>query len=322
MTFMAGRDLIRLLVVVSLLVAGIPLEAGSQTFSRYHDLVMREPHVTPADHRIYYGTNLVQFGDLRLPKGPGPHPVAIVIHGGAWGSAVALHYMAPLSVALTCAGVATWNIEYRRIGGGGGWPATFQDVGLAADFLRELALRVPLDLTRVVATGHSAGGHLVLWLVARHRLPSNAVLYTRDPLPLRGVVPLAGPPDLARFIQIVPRFTGAVTDLLGGQDNMEQNLAEGSPAELRPLGVPQIFINGEEDLSVPLEVIEDYLPVARAAGDDVRLIPVPGGHFESVDPALPLAGPAIRDSVLSLLGTSASGGVQRGGACPASQMLR
>jgi acetyl esterase/lipase len=160
-----------LLGALTLLVAGLPSLAWSQTFSRYHDLVMQEPHVAQADHRIYYGTNLVQFGDLRLPKGPGPHPVAIVIHGGAWGSAVALHYTSVLSAALTCAGVATWNIEYRRIGGGGGWPTTFQDVAAAADFLRVLATHFPLDLNRVVATGHSAGGHLSLWLAARHRLP-------------------------------------------------------------------------------------------------------------------------------------------------------
>ena len=121
------------------------LPANNPSANYYH-LVMREPLETRAQ-RFYYGSQLPQFGDLRLPKGRGPHPVAIVIHGGAWGSAVSLHYTASLSAALTCAGVATWNIEYRRLGGGGGWPQTFQDVGAAADFLRDLATRFPLDLS-------------------------------------------------------------------------------------------------------------------------------------------------------------------------------
>src|SRR5262245_61923148 len=99
----------------------------------YQELVSREPHVAQADHRIYYGPNLQHFADLRLPKTSGPHPVAIVVHGGAWGSGVSLHYMSPLAAALTCSGVATWNIEYRRLGSGGAWPALFKDVAAAAD---------------------------------------------------------------------------------------------------------------------------------------------------------------------------------------------
>ena len=271
--------------------------------ANYYHMVIREP-LEPTGQRFYYGSQLPQFGDLRLPKGRGPHPVAIVIHGGAWASAVSLHYTASLSAALTCAGVATWNIEYRRIGGGGGWPQTFQDVGAAADFLRGLATRFPLDLSRVVATGHSAGGHLSPWLAARHRLSPGDVLYVPDPLPLRGVVPLAGPADLARFMEAVPRFENAVKQLLGGGSDEEiaRNMKEGSPAELLPLGVPQIFINGDADPSVPIEVVHEYAAKATAAGDSVEVISVVGGHFESVDPALQPAGRLILESVLSLLG--------------------
>ena len=278
------------------------LPANNPSANYYH-MVMREPLETPAQ-RFYYGSQLPQFGDLRLPKGRGPHPVAIVIHGGAWGSAVSLHYTASLSAALTCAGVATWNIEYRRLGGGGGWPQTFQDVGAAADFLRDLATRFPLDLNRVVATGHSAGGHLSPWLAARHRLRPGDELYVPHPLPLRGVVPLAGPADLARFIVAVPRFESAVKQLLGGGSDADiaRHMKEGSPAELLPLGVPQIFINGDKDPSVPIEVVREYAAKARAAGDSVRVISVAGGHFESVDPALQPAGRLILESVLSLLG--------------------
>jgi acetyl esterase/lipase len=278
------------------------LPANNPSANYYH-MVLREPWETPG-LRFYYGSQLPQFGDLRLPKGKGPHPVAIVIHGGAWGSSVSLHYTASLSAALTCAGVATWNIEYRRLGGGGGWPQTFQDVGAAADFLRDLATRFPLDLSRVVATGHSAGGHLSPWLAARHRLAPGAELYVPNPLPLRGVVPLAGPADLARFMVAVPRFETAVKQLLGaGTDaDVARHMKEGSPAELLPLGVPQIFINGDHDPSVPIEVVQEYASKARAAGDSVQVISVAGGHFQSVDPALQPAGGLILDSVLSLLG--------------------
>ncbi|NMO16777.1 alpha/beta hydrolase [Pyxidicoccus fallax] len=312
-------------MVVALLAIALPAAAGAQGFKLYYDLVSREPKVAPADHRIYYGSELVHFGDLRLPKGPGPHPVAIVIHGGAWSSSVALHYTSPLSAELTCMGVATWNIEYRRLGGGGGWPTTFQDVSAAADFLRELAKRFPLDLSRVVVTGHSAGGQLGLWLAARHRLPPTATLHTPNPLPIRGVVALAGPGDLARFIQEVPRYTDAVNQLFGGgtPEQIAARMKEGSPVELLPLGVPQVFVNGTKDTSVPLELVEEFVAKAKEAGDTTTLIPVPDGqHFESVDPANPVAGPAIVRSVLGMLGVKAPRGTHEAGACRAARKSR
>lgn len=137
----------------------------------------------PPDARIFYGRDPLQFGDLRLPKGSGPHPVAIVIHGGCWLSAMAdLRNTAALADALRDNGVATWNIEYRREDSpGGGWPGTFQDVAHAADFLRQIALKYSLDLGRVVALGHSSGGHLALWLAARHRLPGDSECMQRSP---------------------------------------------------------------------------------------------------------------------------------------------
>lgn len=278
----------------------------------YHELVMREPHVAPADHRLYYGGNLQQFGDLRLPKGAGPYPVAIVIHGGAWGSGVSLHYMSPAAAALTCAGVATWNIEYRRLGGGGGWPATFKDVAAAADFLRELAPTYRLDLNRVIATGHSAGGHLALWLAARHQLPTTAEVYAATPLALKGVVALGsgGAADLAHFVEAVPRFRDTVVELLGGTtpELLALHTAQGSPAELLPLGLPQVLISGELDPTVPLATVQRYAAQATAKGDKVSIVSIPGGeHFVSADPANRVAGPAIRDSVLAQLGMSTRG---------------
>jgi acetyl esterase/lipase len=146
--------------------------------------------------RVSYGTDPLQFGELGVPSTKGPHPVAVVVHGGCWVAklgnmeerAVAMEMIRPLAAALTEAGIATWNIEYRRLGHpGGGWPGTFHDVAHAADFVRTLARDHDLDLTRVIAIGHSAGGHLVMWLAARSKLRKTSDLYMDDPLRLTGV---------------------------------------------------------------------------------------------------------------------------------------
>jgi acetyl esterase/lipase len=124
--------------------------------------------------------------------------------------AVAMDNMRPLAAALTDAGIATWNIEYRRLGnGGGGWPGTFQDVAQAADFLRSVARENSLDLARVVSIGHSAGDHLAMWLAARPKVPADSDLYVADPLPMVGVVNLDGPPDLKATLPLEQPICGA-----------------------------------------------------------------------------------------------------------------
>ena len=300
------------LVIAATLIASTWTEEALSQAQRniYQELVVREPRVAPADHRIYYGDNLQQFGDLRLPRRPGPHPVAVVVHGGAWGAGISLHYMSPLAAALTCAGVATWNIEFRRLGSGGAWPVLFRDVAAAADYLRQLAPMHQLDLTRVVATGHSAGGHLSLWLAARSRLPATSELYVNNPLGVRGVVALGsgGAADLKNFITAVPRFRDAVVELLGGTtpERLAANMLHGSPAELLPLGKPQVLISGDVDPSVPMPTVRHYAQRATSKGDTVRIVPIPGGeHFVSTDPSDPVAGPAIREAILTQLGLDA-----------------
>ncbi|GAB3818443.1 hypothetical protein GCM10028895_15720 [Pontibacter rugosus] len=161
-----------------------------------------ETPVPAADHVIKYGSDSLQFGELRLPEGKGNFPVVVVVHGGCWLNQYNLQYMSHLSDALTKAGYATWNIEFRRVGDAyGAWPGTFQDVAMATDHVRELAKRYPLDAKKVVVIGHSAGGHLALWLAARHRLPKSSPLYVKNPLKLKGVVSLAGITDLATYSQ-------------------------------------------------------------------------------------------------------------------------
>jgi acetyl esterase/lipase len=254
----------------------------------------------PADHRIFYGGDPSQFGDLRLPKGGGPHPVVVVIHGGCWYSEYDLNHLASFCDSLTRLGVATWSLEYRRIGNaGGGWPGTFEDVAQGTDYLRVLARTYPLDLRRVVAVGHSAGGQLALWLAARARLPKDSPLHSPDPLPLRGVVSLAGITDLRRYR---PNCGDAVTKLLGGSpQEVAVRYEQTSPAELLPLKIPQRLIHGAQDKIVPVDLSKAYEAAARAGGGDVRLTIIPGaGHFELISPQSS-AWPAVEQSVLSLL---------------------
>ena len=255
---------------------------------------------SPADQRIPYGDGPLQFGDLRLPQGGGPHPVVIVIHGGCWYSEYDLRHVAAFSSALTRAGVATWSLEYRRVGdAGGGWPGTFEDVARGADYLRVLARTYPLDLRHVVVVGHSAGGQLALWLAARKRLPKDGPLYSPDPLPLRGVVSLAGINDLRGYGS---GCGNAVTKLLGGSPaEMPLRYRQTSPIELLPLGVKQRLVHGRLDKIVPLKQSQEYEAAARRGGDDVKLVVADeAGHFDLIAPQSS-AWPAVQEALRALL---------------------
>jgi acetyl esterase/lipase len=243
----------------------------------------------PADERVVYGDEPQQFGDLRLPhlsKGQRPYPVVLAIHGGFWRAGFDLIYMGHLCEGLRAAGVATWNVEYRRVGEpGGGWPGTFEDVARAADYLRPLAPRYDLDLTRVVTLGHSAGGHLALWLAARPRIPADGLLYTPAPLPVQASVSLAGVVDLREAYRR-DLGDGAVRELMGGApDDYPARYATASPAALLPLGVPQGLVHGTDDDRVPYAFSRDYQALATTHGDDARLITLPDAdHFSLVTP--------------------------------------
>jgi acetyl esterase/lipase len=226
-----------------------------------------------AEVRIPYGSDAFQFGDLRLPRGKGPHPVAINIHGGFWRAAYDLEHNGHLCEALRSKGVATWSIEYRRIGNpGGGWPGTLDDVKAAAEFVKGLAKEHPLDLKRVIAMGHSAGGHLALYLGAELKW-------------LTGVVSLAGVADLRRA-QELKLSKEVVKDFLGGlPTEVAERYRAASPIERLPLGKPTALVQGEKDNIVPPEIAQRYFAAAQKAGDRVSLDLVPGGHFELIDPA-------------------------------------
>ena len=236
-----------------------------------------------------YGSEALQFGELHLPGGIGPYPIVILIHGGFWRAAYNYTLMTGLAEDLARRGIAAWNIEYRRIGDcGGGWPATLLDVARAADYIRILAPTYALDLKHVVTIGHSAGGHLALWLAARPRLPKSANLaatattegVSANPLAIMGAISLAGVADLAMGWNM-NLGNGAVAELLGGSPTeVPERYAVASPAALLPLGIPQVLIHGSEDDSVPLVVSQAYAAAARVAGDRVKLIELPGqDHF-------------------------------------------
>nr|WP_255354432.1 MULTISPECIES: alpha/beta hydrolase [unclassified Roseateles] len=262
----------------------------------------------PADYRSTYGDDPSQFGELRLPSSPGLHPVVVLIHGGCWKERYAgLRDMAPMADALKAAGVASWNIEYRRLPQpGSGWPGTYQDVGRAVDHLRSIAPRFQLDLGRVIVLGHSAGGHLAMWVAGRHRLPVQSALHAAQPLPVKGVINLAGVGDMAAFIPAQAtgcRDPAVVETLLGGSPAVvPERYAQVSAAKLLPLGTPQILIWGQRDAMTPLQFGQDHLNAARKAGDDAKLIVIPSlGHFEIANPSSP-AGPIVRNAVQTLLG--------------------
>ena len=240
----------------------------------------------PPDERISYGTDSSQYGELRLPAGPGPHPVVVTIHGGCFKAAYAqASYFGQMGDALKAKGIATWNIEYRRLGQpGGGWPGTYLDVAHGVDHLRAIASQHKLDLGRVVIVGHSAGGHLAMWAAARSRVPKRSAIYVANPLPVRGVVDLAGPVDMTAHIREYEGLCrdSVITTLLGGTPaTVPDHYAQASPMALLPLGVPQVIAIGTYEDFVPRELVEAYVSVATKAGDSVRTLFFPGaGHFE------------------------------------------
>jgi acetyl esterase/lipase len=245
----------------------------------------------PADKRLTYGPDLNQFADLRRPAGKGPHPVVLNLHGGFWRARYDLLHAGHLCAALTRRGIATVNLEYRRVGNpGGGWPGTFDDARAGLEFLARIAAEQALDLGRVVVSGHSAGGHLALWLAAR---PSPLAR------PLRGVVALAPLSNLWRTWEL-HLSNDAVVGLLGGTpQEVAEHYAEASPSELS-IAVPQRLVHGAEDDVVPLAMSRDYV-AKKKAREDVGLIEPPHcDHFDLIDPRS-AAWPRVEGAVLELL---------------------
>jgi acetyl esterase/lipase len=243
----------------------------------------------PADARLPYGDDRHQFGDLRLPKGRGPFPVVINIHGGFWRARYDLAHAGHLCAALTAKGLATWNLEYRRVGNeGGGWPGTFEDIGNGYRFLAQIAKRYNLDTDKTLVMGHSAGGQLALCLAAH------------EPR-VKSVISLAGVVDLQRAWE-QHLSNDAVVEFLGGKPkDVPEHYRDADPMELALKGATQRLIHGLADDVVPPDFSHSYVEQKKKRGEDVHLLEVSqSGHFELIDPHS-VAWPKVEQTALHLL---------------------
>lgn len=227
-----------------------------------------------------YGSSPSEVGELFVPSGAGPHPVAVVVHGGYWRAQYDRSLMEGLCLDLAAHGLAAWNLEYRRVGGGGGWPATFLDVAAGVDALDDVA--APLDLSRVVAVGHSAGGHLAFWAAGRGALPAEAP-GAGPRIRIGAAVSQAGVLDLTLAAGLMPSST-PTRALLGDPTQHFERYVLASPRERLPLGIPQLVLHGDRDDTVSMRIATSYATAARNAGDecDLRVLSRTG-HFEHID---------------------------------------
>ena len=215
---------------------------------------------------IRYGEHPSQLVELGRPEGT-PRGVVVVIHGGFWKAAYDRSLGRPLALDLLERGWATLNIEYRRVGAGGGVPQTLDDVRAAIATLEGRGL----DLTRVVTLGHSAGGHLAAWA-------GHAVAAVTHVISQAGVLDLVAGDREGLGGGAVPAFLG---HRAGPGD------ADVDPAQQLPLGVPVWCVHGSDDAVVPISQSRDYVAAATAAGARAELVEVAGDHFVVIDPAGP-----------------------------------
>ncbi len=252
------------------------------------DILSQPP--PPPDQRVAYGSDPNQFLEVRFPSGKGPHPVLMNIHGGFWRAKYDLAHAGHLCEALRGAGVATFNVEYRRVGNeGGGWPGTFADIRSAYGYLRQEYSRFHLDLKRLAVMGHSAGGQLALCLAAHESSLAQAIS-------------LAGVVDLKKAFAL-HLSNDAVVGLLGGKPNdVPDHYREADPMELSITHARQWLLHCAEDDTVPPAFSRDYADQKKRRGEQVELIEIAhAGHYDLIDPRSE-AFKKVKTTVLSALG--------------------
>jgi acetyl esterase/lipase len=252
----------------------------------WRDLI--EGELPSPDERIYYGPDSLQFGDLWIPESE-PKATVVLIHGGCWldiypGTEIMNH----MAHSLRDEGFAVWNVEYRRLGHtGGGYPGTFQDVAAGADHLSTVSEKYGLPTEKVIAAGHSAGGHLATWLASRKNIPESSVLYSISPLEVDGVISLAGINDLERYASYGSSPCGEQTieRLVNVEERGDEAYNDTSPRRLLPLGVTHMEVNAAFDAPVPPFFGYHFKNAASDAGDNtVHMILSEAGHFEMIAP--------------------------------------
>jgi acetyl esterase/lipase len=272
--------------------AQVAVSVAAPEIMKWSDLLTR-PKPAP-NASIAYGADALQVADLWLPRGPGPHPTVVMIHGGCWQTEIADRtIMNWISDDLRSRGIAVWNIDYRGVDRpGGGYPGTFLDASAAVDRLYDNAARYNLDLKRLTAVGHSAGGHIALWLAGRHRLGTDSPLRHPNARPIRTVISLGGLPDLEQAAR--PPGSGCGTEVIekisGGR------YAETSVPRLAPLGARQVLINGLQDRIIPTAFATDYAAAMQEKGDTVVVRMVDRtGHVELIAPETRAWGIAVEE---------------------------
>jgi acetyl esterase/lipase len=233
--------------------------------------------------RHFYGPDPSQFADLRFPAGRRRKGTVVLLHGGWWGPKYGADNLDKAAADLAGRGWVVWNIEYRRLGLDGGYPATLQDASTAIDYLATLEA---VSTGRVVAVGHSAGGQLAVWAAGRSRLAAGTP-GAGPAVGLAGVVSLAGVLDLSTAAR-QKIGNGAVTDFVGGSpDECPERYAVADPLSQVPIPAIVRCVHSRADDRVPFAQSVTYVAAAQAAGQDAQLLEADGDHFSLADVSSP-----------------------------------
>jgi acetyl esterase/lipase len=285
------RDAMQLrIMAIALLWAVVGIAHGAHKPATLADY-MRLSGPNP-NERLSYGGSPHQFVELFQPRGPGPFPVVLLIHGGCFkNESQGMPQMRGIAAALRSQGIAVWSIEYRGLDEpGGGYPGTFQDVNAALDMLAAQAESRHFDIDRIIAVGHSAGAYLALWIAGRALVPASSPLHDTQSIPVRNVVALGGLGDLRPYAEHLQEACGYSISQVTGVPSAERQdvYADTTPIELSPNGSHAVFINGELDNFASPQDARDYADRVRRRGDTAETVELPGAsHFDEVSIASP-----------------------------------
>ncbi len=266
-------------------------------------LALRGPAPTA---KLAYGPAPSQFAELFVPPGAGPFPVAVLVHGGCWNSKFGgIVQFRNMAGALAARGIAVWNVEYRRIDEpGGGYPGMYLDMHAALDLLKAQAPMHKLDLSRIAAVGHSAGGQLVQWIAGRTRIPAGSPLHQANPLRVDRIVSLGGLADLRHEAALIKSSCDRDITQLAGMPSAARPdvLADTNAADLMPNGSRTWLVTGALDTISPPRVAHDYAARANAAGDKAEVVILPeASHYDEVATTSP-AWPQVLGVIEQALG--------------------